>query len=168
MITIKLQNKLIELQENLIGFAYSLTADKDKANDLVQETCLKALKNSNKFEPNSNIKAWTFTILKNTFINNCRHVNRYATCNNITPERFCIKYTHEWGAYDPESAYTSKELEQSIEALDEAYKLPLKMHHEGFKYKEIAESLDLKIGTVKSRIFFARKKLISQLEEYAT
>jgi RNA polymerase sigma-70 factor (ECF subfamily) len=69
------------------------------------------------------------------------------------------------GSDDPDSIYTSKELEKAIEALDDGLRLPFKMRFEGFKYKEIADKLDLKIGTVKSRIFFTRKKLIKELNE---
>ncbi|MBN1183625.1 MAG: sigma-70 family RNA polymerase sigma factor [Bacteroidales bacterium] len=165
MRTTEFQNKLIELQEKLISFAYSLTSDMDYAYDLVQDTFLKALKNSNKFKQDSNIKAWTFTILKNTFINNYRQFNRHPTYNNFTKESFYKQPAHGWDTFGPEAAYTTKELENSIETLNETLKLPLRMHHEGFTYKEIAKTLALKLGTVKSRIYFARKKIMEQLCE---
>jgi RNA polymerase sigma-70 factor (ECF subfamily) len=157
------QYKLINLRENLMRFAYSLTADKDDAKDLVQETFLKALKYCDKFVHEANLKAWTYTIMKNTFINDYRRVKRYNIYNNQTKEGFYLNYIHASNADVPDSVYTSKELEKIIEALDEDYKLPFKMHNEGFKYKEIAETLDLNLGTVKSRIFFARKNLMKQL-----
>jgi RNA polymerase sigma-70 factor (ECF subfamily) len=84
MTTIEFQGELISLQDSLMRFAYSLTADKDDAKDLVQETYLKALKNSDKFIFESNIKAWTYTILKNTFINKYRSSASQKTDNDQT------------------------------------------------------------------------------------
>jgi RNA polymerase sigma factor, sigma-70 family len=147
-------------------YAYSLTADKNNAKDLVQETFLKALKYCDKFAHESNFKAWTYTIMKNTFINNYYRSVRYSTISDQTKEGFYLNYTYASGADDPDPIYATKELKKIIEALDDNLKLPFKMHHEGFKYREIAETLNLKLGTVKSRVFFARKKLIKQLNRY--
>jgi RNA polymerase sigma factor (sigma-70 family) len=158
------QYELINLQENLMGFAHSLTADADMAKDLVQETFLKALKYCDKFVHGSSLKAWTYTILKNTFINNYRQIVCHHTYHKQTKKGFHMGYPHASYVEDASSACTSKELEKTIEELDNHFKLPFKMHHEGFKYKEIAEILDLKLGTVKSRIYFARKKLMQQLD----
>jgi RNA polymerase sigma-70 factor (ECF subfamily) len=144
-------------------YAYSLTTDKDNAKDLVQETFLKALKYCDKFIHETNFKAWTYTIMKNTFINNYRRSARYSTISDQTKDGFYLNYSHSSGSDTPDRVYASKEIEKIIEALDDNFKLPFKMHHEGFKYREIAEKLDLNLGTIKSRIFFARKKLIKQL-----
>jgi RNA polymerase sigma-70 factor, ECF subfamily len=163
MNAVEFHYKLINLQENLMRFAYSLTADRDDAKDLVQETFLKALKNSDKFINETNLKAWTYTILKNTFINNYRSSIRHGTYIDQSKEGSDKQIMAAYGSDDPDSIYASKELEKAIETLHDDYKLPFKMHHEGFKYKEIAETLDLKIGTVKSRIFFTRKKLIERM-----
>ncbi|MFC2137956.1 RNA polymerase sigma factor [Bacteroidota bacterium] len=165
MTSLEFQYKLINLQGNLTKFAYSLTSDKDDAKDLVQETLLKALKNRDKFEPESNIRAWIFTIMRNTFINNYRYLVQHKTYNYQAKEGFYLDYLHV-SFSNPDSIYASKELEKTIEELDHNIRLPFKMHKEGFKYKEIAEKLDLKLGTVKSRIFIARKRLMSQLIEY--
>ena len=163
MTAIEFQYELINLQENLMRFAYSLTTDTDKAKDLVQETFLKALKYYDMYVHESNLKAWTCTIMKNTFINNYNKVMCHIRYHNQTKEGFYVGYPHASCNEDASSAYTSKELEKTIEALDSQFKLPFKMHLEGFKYKEIADILDLKLGTVKSRIYFARRKLMKQL-----
>ena len=163
MTAIEFRYRLINLQENLMRFAYRLTSDKDDAKDLVQDTFLRALKYSDKFVLESNFKAWAFTIMKNTFINNYRRSIRYNICSDQTNEGFYLNYIPASGAYNPDSVYASKEIEKSIEILDDNFRLPFKMHHEGFKYKEIAETLDLNLGTVKSRIYFARKKLMEQV-----
>ncbi|MBN2348156.1 MAG: RNA polymerase sigma factor [Bacteroidales bacterium] len=160
-------NELINLQDSLMRFAYHLTADKDDAKDLVQETLLKALKNCNKFVYESNFKAWTLTIMKNTFINHYRSTILQNAYNNQKKEGYCQNPPHATGADDPSSIFISKELEKTIETLDDNLKHPFKMHHEGFKYKEIAEILDINLGTVKSRIYLARRKLIDQLNREA-
>jgi RNA polymerase sigma-70 factor (ECF subfamily) len=163
MTEIEFQYRLINLQENLMRFAYKLTSDKEDAKDLVQDTFLKALKYCDKFVYESNLKAWTYTIMKNTFVNSYRRSVKQNTYSDQTKEGFCLNYTYASGSFYPDSEYTSKELGKIIEALNDDFKLPFKMHHEGFKYKEIAETLDLRLGTVKSRIFFARKQLMNQL-----
>jgi len=166
MTILEFQYKLVSLQGNLTKFAYSLTLNKEDAKDLVQETLLKALNNRDKFETDSNFKAWIFTIMRNTFINNYRYLVQHKTYNYQAKEGFHLDYLYA-SFSNPDSIYALKELEKTIEKLDHNIRLPFKMHKEGFKYKEIAETLELKIGTVKSRIFIARKKLMNQLIEYA-
>lgn len=155
---------LVSLKPNLERFAYSLTANPEDANDLIQETYLKALSNRDKFRESSNIKAWTFTIMKNTFINDYRKaVNRHTT-NDTSANQHLINRKYE--DYGPDSMYSYQEITQKIEALSDDYKLPFELYNSGYKYKEIADKLNLKIGTVKSRIFFTRQKLMESLKEY--
>jgi len=163
MTAIEFQYQLIGLQDALISFAYGLTADRDDAKDLVQETFLKALSHREKFKYYTNLKAWTYTVLKNTFINNYRTTIRHKTHSVHTKEGFGLNYISASGSDDPSSIYASKELERAIETLDEEFKLPFKMLFEGYKYKEIAEILGMKIGTVKSRVFYTRKQLMKQM-----
>ena len=163
MTAIEFHFNLVNLQGSLMKFAYSLTSDKDDAKDLVQETSLKALTYRDRFSMDSNFKAWTYTIMKNTFINNYRRSLRKTNYVDNTKESFAMNQTLASASDNPESVYTAKEIEKIIDSLDDNLKLPFKMQHEGFKYNEISENLDLNIGTVKSRIFIARKKLMSQL-----
>ena len=165
MTAIEFQFKLVSLEDKLLRFAYSLTADKDDAKDLLQETFLKALKYCDKYVLESNFKAWTYTIMKNTFINNYRRAERHITYSDHSKEGYCLNYKHASEADSPESIIFSKELENIIEALDDDSKMPFMMHHNGYKYIEIAEKLNVNLGTVKSRIFFTRKKLKKQLNE---
>ena len=109
MTAIEFQYKLISLQESLMRFAYTLTADMDDAKDLLQETFLKALTYCDKFVHNDNFKAWTYTIMKNTFINNYRRSVRYKNYNDQTKEGFFLNYIHSSGSYEPDSLYISKE-----------------------------------------------------------
>lgn len=158
---------LTGLEKNLERFAYSLTLDQDDAKDLVQETYLKALSNRDKFVDHSNLKAWTFTIMKNTFINNYRRLVKENTTIDSTKDLYYLNMPQRSGFAHPESAYSNNEILRTIDSLEDDFRIPFKMHTEGYKYKEIAEKLNLKIGTVKSRIFFTRKKLMEALPDYA-
>jgi RNA polymerase sigma-70 factor (ECF subfamily) len=163
MTAIEFHGKLISLEQDLNRFAYKLTADREEARDLVQETFLKALMYCSKYSHESNFKAWICTILKNTFINSYRRSSRQNTCNSDTYKDFFNYYyiCSEHGL--PDSEYCFKELEKAIDAMKEEFKLPFRMYFEGFRYHEIAEKLNVKIGTVKSRIYFARKQLKEQV-----
>ncbi len=155
---------LIELEPNLERFAYSLTANHEDARDLLQETYLKALTYKDKFEDNTNIKAWTFTIMKNTFINNYRKAVKQNTTFDSSDNQFMINSKSE--NFGPDSMYSHSEISKKIDALEDDFRLPFQMHTSGYKYKEIADKLNLKIGTVKSRIFFSRQKLMTALKDY--
>lgn len=167
MTAIEFQHKLVSLEKSLERFAYSLTLNKEDAKDLLQETFLKALTYKDKFVQNDNFKAWTYTIMKNTFINNYRRNIRQNTHRDNTKEGYFLNHPMAVGFDDPDSAFSTKELSLNVEKLDDDFRKPFKMHHEGYKYKEIADELNLNIGTVKSRIFFSRKKLMEQLTDYA-
>ena len=159
MTAIEFRHKLIDLQKSLMGFAYSLTGDNDDAKDLVQETSLKTLKYRDKFMLESNFKAWTFTIMKNTFINNYRKSILQNTYRDQSEESFFINQTKSSVSENPESIYSVLEMTQNIEQLEDKLRIPLEMYLNGYKYKEIADKLCLNVGTVKSRIFTSRKKL---------
>jgi RNA polymerase sigma factor (sigma-70 family) len=167
MTAIEFQHKLVGLESSLERFAYSLTLNKEDAKDLVQETFLKALTYCDKFVHNDNFKAWTYTIMKNTFINNYRRNVRQNTHRDQTKDSFFLNQPKAMGFDDPDSAFSTKELAYTVENLDDEFRIPFKMHHQGYKYKEIADELNLNIGTVKSRIFFSRKKLMERLKDYA-
>jgi RNA polymerase sigma factor (sigma-70 family) len=156
--------RLIDLNESLMKFAFRLTADRDDAKDLVQETFLKALKHSDKFINESNLKAWTFTIMKNTFINSYRHNVHQNLYRDHSDESFYINQVKSDDSHDPVSSYSALEINQTIEQLKDMFRLPFKMHIYGYKYHEIADELNLNIGTVKSRIFLSRKQLMAQLK----
>ena len=166
MTAIEFNNSLINLEDSLERFALSLTSNRDEAKDLLQETYVKALTYRDKFTEFTNLKAWTYTIMKNTFINNYRKAKRENTTLDNTKDLFYLNITKESPLMNPDSEYSLKELTKAVNSLDDEFRVPFVMHTEGFKYKEIAEKLNLKIGTVKSRIFFTRKKLIQSLPEY--
>jgi RNA polymerase sigma-70 factor (ECF subfamily) len=167
MTAMEFNNELINMEDSLERFALSLTSDRDEAKDLLQETYLKALTYRDKFQEFTNLKAWAYTIMKNTFINNYRKAVRENTTVDNTKDLYYLNNSKESHLIKPDSEYSYKEINKAIEALEDEFKIPFRMHTEGFKYKEIADKLDLKIGTVKSRIFFTRKKLMESLKDYS-
>ncbi len=164
MTAVEFNYKLLGLQKNLKYFAYTLTSNYEDAQDLVQETFLKALTNRDKFTANTNLKAWTFTIMKNTFINNYRQNVRNNTILDKTDDLYYLNLTKESGIGLPDANISAKDIYREINRIDEDQRLPFEMYNQGYKYKEIAEKLNLSIGTVKSRIFFTRKKLMEAIE----
>lgn len=146
----------------LFGFAMKLTRNKEEAKDLQQETICRAFKNRHRFTVGTNFKAWITTIMRNTFINNYR---KKLTRNKVEQPVTDFLYAIENKAVknEAERLIMGQELEAIISNLKETYRQPFLMFYMGYQYMEIAESMNLPIGTVKSRIFFARKKLIESI-----
>jgi RNA polymerase sigma factor (sigma-70 family) len=166
MTAMEFNYQLTNLSGNLERFALSLTSNMEDAKDLLQETFLKAISYRDKFEDNTNLKAWTFTIMKNTFINNYRRAVKSNTTFDHTDDLYFLNLKQESGYNNPDSNISTKEIEKKINLLEDEFRVPFLMHTQGYKYKEIADKLNLKIGTVKSRIFFTRKKLMDSLKDY--
>jgi RNA polymerase sigma-70 factor (ECF subfamily) len=143
----------------LHAFAYNLTKNQEDAKDLYQETAFRAMTNRDKFRPGTNFKAWLFTIMKNIFINNYRKKVKANTIMDSTDNMYYINSGSSIINNDGESNIMMKELNKMIAALDDGIRIPFLMHYRGYKYQEIADHLELPLGTVKSRIFFARKEL---------
>ncbi len=158
--------QLLSLENNLKYYALSLTSDNDKANDLLQETFLKALTYRDKFAANTNFKAWVYTIMKNTFINDYRKASKSKNSLSGSNSEFHLQIAKDRVYPAPDSFYSTNEIEKSISALEDDFRVPFQMFLDGYKYKEIAERLELPLGTVKSRIFFTRKKLTATLKEF--
>jgi RNA polymerase sigma-70 factor (ECF subfamily) len=166
MTALEFNHQLISLEDKLSRFALSLTANREDAKDLLQETLLKAIAYREQFVQYTNLKAWTYTIMKNTFINNYRRNIRQNTTFDNTKDLYFLNQNRDTQHETPDSSYSTQEITKVIDSLDNDFRIPFKMHTEGYKYKEIAQKLGLKIGTVKSRIFFTRKKLMDALKDY--
>ncbi len=162
----KFQSNLMNLQSNLLNFAYMLTSNRDDAYDLLQDTTLKALDNEDKFAENTNFKGWVFTIMRNIFINNYRRAGRAATVVDTTENLYHLNLSQDSGLETPEGSYGAGEITDAINEFSDEYRIPFSMHVAGYKYNEIAEQMNLPLGTVKSRIFFARKKLQERFADY--
>ena len=157
---------ILAMESDLHRFAYKLTSDRDSANDLVQDCVLQALDNHEKFTHAKNLKGWMFTIMRNIFINNYRKVVRDQTFVDQTDNLYHLNLPQDSGFESTEGAYDLKEMHRVVNALPKEYKIPFSMHVSGFKYREIAEKLDLPLGTVKSRIFFTRQRLQEELKDF--
>ena len=166
MNTYSFRKDLISVQEELLRFAYKLTADKEEANDLLQETSLKALDNEDKYMPDTNFKGWMYTIMRNIFINNYRRIVREQTFVDQTDNLYHLNLPQNSGFASAEGTYDLKEMHRSVNSLPRDYKVPFSMHVSGFKYREIADRLGLPLGTVKSRIFFTRQRLQQELKDF--
>jgi RNA polymerase sigma-70 factor (ECF subfamily) len=166
MSTIDFNYKLTGMQQHLEYFARKLTNNEDDAMDLLQETFLKALTFKDKFVESTNLKAWLFTIMKNIFINNYRRNVRARTIIDTTDNLYHLNSTTNQSPITPDSSLSEKEILEEINNLSDDQRIPFEMHTQGFKYKEIAEELEISIGTVKSRIFFTRKKLMEGLKDF--
>ena len=157
-----------KLSISLKPFALRLTRDMEDANDLLQETLLKAFSNREKYTDGTNLKAWMYTIMKNTFITNYQRMVRKNTFIDTTDNMHYINSSSNAIENSAYGKFAMKDITRAIENLDDAYKIPFTMHFRGFKYHEIAEKLNIPIGTVKNRIHIARKELKFKLKNYAT
>ncbi len=166
MTTLEFNSQLINLEKVLSVFALRLTTDKDDAKDLLQDTFLKALTYRDQFKDSTNLKAWAYTIMKNTFINNYRRNTRRNTMFDHSANLFLLSQNKSTSVIEPDSIYREKEINTMINKLPNEFRVPFRMYVQGYKYKEIAGTLGLHIGTVKSRIFITRKKLTYVLPDY--
>lgn len=157
---------LVRVQEDLFRFAYKLTSDREEANDLLQETSLKALDNEDKYTPDTNFKGWMYTIMRNIFINNYRKLVRDQTYIDHTENLYHLNLPQDSGFNSTEGRYALKELYGIIKNLPRDYSIPFSLHIAGFKYREIAAKLKLPLGTIKSRIYFTRQTLQQDLQDY--
>ena len=160
------ENQLLGLQDNMFNFALTLTADREVAKDLLQETALRVLNNKEKYYENTNFKGWVFTIMHNIFVNNYRRIVRSQSIFDSSKSLYQLDVPQNSGIDSPVQSYTIQEINNAINSFTDDYKVPFSMHVSGYKYEEIAAHLKLPLGTIKSRIFFARKRLQSLLKDY--
>lgn len=157
---------LVSNSEFLRPFAINLTRDMEAANDLYQETLYKALANQEKYNAGTNIKAWLFTIMRNIFINNYRRKTKQKTIFDNTSTDFLLNSHQATVSNAAESGIRIKEIQKAISELPEIFKTPFLLYFDGYKYNEIADALHEPLGTIKSRIHFARKLLKEQISRY--
>ena len=163
---IQFQQKLLSLQENMMNFALMLTANRDDAQDLLQDTTLKVLDNQDKFVDNVNFKGRGLTVMRNIFINNYHKIVRVQTVVDSSADLYNLDVVNDSGFDSPDKAYQIKEITKAINGLNDDLKVPFSMFLSGYKYNEIAEKLNVPLGTVKSRIFFARQELQKRLKDF--
>ena len=151
--------KILELQTNLLNFAYTLTSNRDDAYDLLQDTTLKALDSEDKYVDNVNFKGWVFTIMRNLFINNYRKQIRSIVVVDRSDDLYQLNSALDTRSEDPEDAINASQITDAIKSIPKEYGRPLSLFISGYHYDEIAQRMNLPLGTVKSRIFQARQRL---------
>ena len=166
MSTTDFDHQLSSLSGPLHTFAYKLTKNNEEAKDLYQETAFRAISNIDKFIPGTNLKAWLLTIMKNIFINNYRRKVKQNTIFDHTSNDYLLDYNQGAVANRAEANLGVKEIYRSIDKLPDIFKRPFLMYFDGYKYYEIADMLREPLGTIKSRIHFARKMLKAQVSKY--
>ncbi len=166
MTKIEFNTLVMRQAPSLKMYALHFTHDSDDANDLVQDTLLKAITYYNKFKEGTNLKGWLYTIMKNTFINNYRRFVKISTfvtkTDEISSSQLSFSATNNGG----EQKFVMDDIKSALSNLQQEYYVPFTMYFEGFKYHEIADHLEIPIGTVKTRIHVARKLLKKDLSAY--
>jgi RNA polymerase sigma factor (sigma-70 family) len=154
-------------KDSLFSFAFSFTKDTDDANDLFQETMLKAINYSSQFKEGTNLKAWLYTIMRNTFINNYRKSSKTDRIMTVTDDLTSDKLFLSASMNSSEGKFVMDDIYKALEKLQPEYYIPFIKYFEGYKYHEIADDLKIPIGTVKTRIHVARQILKKQLRIYS-
>ncbi len=145
--------------EGLKPFAITLTRDNETAQDLCQETVYKALAHRDKYQPGTNIKAWLYTIMRNIFINDYRRAERRKIVTGA------VRYAGQYAMLEyADRNVRLREIDQALYSLPLIFKNACLLYLQGYKYNEIANALNEPLGTIKSRIHFARKMLKKQLD----
>lgn len=166
MNALQFQKKLLSMQENMMNFALMLTANRDDAQDLMQDTTLKVLDNQEKFVDNINFKGWVLTVMRNIFINNYHKIVRTQTLIDQNADVYNLDVLNDSGFDSPDGSYRIQEITYAIENLNDDLRIPFSMYLSGYKYNEIAVQLAMPLGTVKSRIYFARQELQQVLKDF--
>lgn len=157
--------KLVEEQGMLFQYAFSLTRDAVDAADLVQETALRALDNHHKFVKNVSFRGWLTTIMRNIYINGYQSKIRYWSHVDKNVDPVEVPTPAEGSYFVPDDAFNLLEINGAIDRLGDTARIPFRMYLDGYKYTEIAEVLEVPVGTIKSRIFSARRELQKRLSE---
>lgn len=156
---------IVHYQALLRPFAYSLTKSLEAAEDLLQETFYRAIANQEKFHQGTSIKAWLFTIMRNIFINDYRRNKKYVNIGDPADNMQVVNHPYQVSKNGAERSFLAEDIHKALSKVSKDYTQPFLLYSNGFHYHEIAEKLDIPLGTVKSRIFFARKELQQKLKE---
>lgn len=167
MTRIEFNTLVLRQASSLKLYALHFTKDSEDANDLVQDTLLKAITYYNKFKEGTNLKGWLYTIMKNTFINNYRRLVKVNNVVTQSDEILSSSLLYSATSNNAEGKFILEDVNKALNSLSEEYYKPFTMYFEGYKYHEIAEDLNIPIGTVKTRIHVARKLLKNQLKDYS-
>ena len=161
MTAIEFNYEITRTYDALHSFAIKLTRNQTDAEDLVQETVYKALKNKSKYA-NNNFRAWVYTIMRNIFINDYNKKVKQKTVFDSSENQYTLNNLYKTNN-NPETFIAVKEIWSKVKEVSDDFRAPLNLFIEGYKYKEIAEKLNIPIGTVKSRIHTAKATMNKKL-----
>lgn len=156
--------KIADMRSTLQLFTRRFTNNREESHDLVQDTLLKALTNYHRYQHETNLKGWLFTIMRNTFINGYRKNQRERTSNDPTKDLYYLNVADKNSLNSPELQFEYEDVWRNVDKIHTKLLTPFKMWSSGYKYHEIAQQLKIPIGTVKNRIFNARKEIQKKLE----
>jgi RNA polymerase sigma factor (sigma-70 family) len=159
MTTTEFTEMLTRFDVFLYNFAFRLTENAEKAKDLVQDTLLRAFRYKDKYKMGTNFKGWIATIMRNTFINQYRKEKKRRTVSKPVED---FAFALESKMITPNAGEVNlrlQELESMLNQISDIYRIPFLMYFRGYEYKDIAAHADIPLGTVKSRIYTARKKM---------
>ena len=162
-----LMKRVLAYDDRLRQFATYLTRNQYDAEDLLQDTYLKVMQNAEHYSDDTNLKAWVFTIMRNTFINGYRRKQKSKVVASEGDDNVQFTSTATVSADAADLPLYVSEITTAISSMKENQRDALELYIDGFKYQEIADMLQISIGTVKSRIFFARQKLMNYLGDYS-
>lgn len=159
------ESLLLNKRKGLLGHAFKLTGNSDDAEDLLQEVSLKVLEHRNQFKDGTNFYGWAHKIMDNLFVNMCRMKKTREFYVELSDSVF---YRVDTGidAGITETGYDLKEILRAVDALPKTYRRTFQLFISGFKYEEIADKQGIPVGTVKTRIFYARKALQIKLKDF--
>ncbi|MDQ6890044.1 MAG: RNA polymerase sigma factor [Bacteroidota bacterium] len=166
MSTVEFDQLLLINSDFLKPFAITLTRDNESAKDLIQETMYRAIANREKYNFGTNIKAWLYTIMRNIFINNYRKKIKQQVILDATPNDYLLDFNQVSISNLAQSRLNLKEIQHEVHQLPSIFRNPFLLYFEGFKYHEIADMLNEPLGTIKSRIHFARKLLKEKISRF--
>ena len=157
------QPDIMQYERVLRPFAFKLTKSQEETADLIQDTFYKALTNQEKFSAGTNMKGWLFTIMRNIFINDYHKKKRGLKVNDLSENQYVLDRVSPTERNASEGVFLDEYIQRAMIGISDDFINPFMMHFSGFRYTEIAAALGVPLGTVKSRIFFARKEMQANL-----
>ena len=167
MVNLSLNSQICAHKNDLDLFARRFTNDFEDANDLVQDTMIKAIRYASMYKDGTNLKGWLYTIMKNTFINSYKRVSKKNSIMDTSEELSSAQLKKSASTNLSENKFMMEDINLAMKGLQSVYSIPFLRYFEGYKYHEIAEELQIPIGTVKTRIHMARLALKDSLKMYA-